>query len=136
VSALPLYSRKPRRKRIGPEACLQMAVVQHLMLRRTDGVIYFSIPNEGKRTEAEGARLKNMGMLPGIADLCLIIRGEVHFLELKARGQGRSADQFAFYDMCMEHGIPCACVDNINDALAQLCAWGALKPDRSLRRAA
>lgn len=44
----------------------------------------FSIPNEGKASYGEAARLKAMGLTAGMPDLCLIDKnGKAHFVELK-----------------------------------------------------
>lgn len=133
MPALKFYT-KPRRKRIGPEACLQMAVVQHLMLSAPKGTIWFHPANEGKRSVVEGAHLKRMGMLPGVGDLCIILPGQRPlFLELKARGERQSDDQIAFQDLCRRNGSAYEVADNIDDALRALQRWGVL-PER--RRAA
>lgn len=133
MTSLKFYS-KPRRKRIGPEACLQMAVVQHLMLRGVPGLIYFSIPNEGKRSEAAAHYLKRMGMLPGVGDLCIIVptpAGAVYrtpvFLELKALRGTQSTDQQAFERLCTESGAArYFMADNIDTALTILWSIGAI----------
>jgi hypothetical protein len=36
-----------------------------------EGVIIFAIPNGGKRSKSEAARLKLEGVLPGVPDLCI-----------------------------------------------------------------
>jgi hypothetical protein len=135
MNSLQLYHKPRRRKRIGPEACLQYAVVQYLLLSAPRGTIWFHPANEGKRTEGEGAHLKRMGMLPGVADLCIILPGEkARFLELKARGEKQSDDQIAFQALCESNGTPYAVADNIDQALRILTGWGALAG--KLRRAA
>lgn len=126
MSGLQLY-RKSRRKRRQPEASLQMTVIEYLRLLAPKNTIYFSIPNERKCSEVMGAQLKRMGLLPGVADLCIIVPGKAPcFLELKARGEEQSEDQGAFEALCDRHGAPYGLADNINDALAILRAWGAL----------
>src|SRR5258706_122665 len=132
MAGMKFYS-KPRRKRIGPEACLQITVIEHLRLLAKSGVIYFSIPNEGKRSEAQGAYLKRMGMLPGAPDLCIIVPAfdfnDIHFLELKSRDGKLSDDQIAFRDMCARRRIPYSVAYNIDEALRFLRECGAI-PDK------
>lgn len=131
--SLSLYART-RTRRSYPEANLQIAVVQHLRLRGTPGLIYFAPCNEGKRSVREAVWLKQKGMLPGIADLVIIARGQpVSFLELKARGGKQSPEQIAFEAYCAEVGARYAVVDNIDDALRVLEAWGFIRA--SFRRA-
>lgn len=53
------------------------------------------IPNEGKRSKAEGARLKRIGLRPGVPDLILPIpkngKGGL-FIELKRQKGGRVSE--------------------------------------------
>lgn len=57
--------------------------------------LLFHIPNEGKRSEAQGARFKAEGMKPGVPDLFLpVARGLWHglFIELKRQKGGRVSE--------------------------------------------
>ena len=57
--------------------------------------LLYHIPNEGRRSGREGARLKRMGLRRGAADLCLpVARGKWHglYIELKAL-DGRATDE-------------------------------------------
>ena len=48
--------------------------------------LMYHVPNEGKRSEAAGARMKRMGLRRGVPDICLpIARGGYHglYIELK-----------------------------------------------------
>jgi hypothetical protein len=47
--------------------------------------ILFAVPNGGKRSPAQGARLKKMGVLAGVSDLILITQGATDFIEVKLR---------------------------------------------------
>jgi hypothetical protein len=133
MGTLPLYSR-PRRKRIGPEAQLQLAVMQHLAFAKAEGVVYFHPANEGRRSEAEGAHLKRLGMLPGTADLILVGVGLPHSaLELKARGGKPSPEQNAFAAAWRASGGRYAWADNIDSALKILIDWGFLDYQRRRR---
>lgn len=132
MRTLPLYT-KPRKRRLSPEASLQMTVCEHLRLRGCDGLLYFHPCNEGKRSAAEGARLLKMGMLPGIADLVISIPGQpLSFLELKAKGEKQTPEQIAFGTWAIETGRRYAIANNIDAALAVLVEWGAMpaRPQR------
>ena len=56
----------------------------------------FHIPNEGKRTQQNGARLKREGLKAGVPDLCLpVARGNYHglYIELKRIGEKANENQ-------------------------------------------
>lgn len=135
MRSLPLFSGKPRGKRTSPEASLQIVVCEHLRLRGREGLLYFHPCNEGKRTAAHGMRLLRMGMLPGIADLVVIIPARpILFLELKARGGKQSPEQIAFMHRCLQCGHAYGLADNIDDALKVLAEAGAFQQRRAQGR--
>jgi len=114
-------------KRDYPEARLQKAVLQYLMLAGVDKMVYFHPANEGRRTLRTGAYLKSLGMLPGVADLVMIHDGRAYFLELKAAGQKPSPTQWDFAERIGEAGGAWAYADNINQAITILRGWGLVK---------
>ena len=119
-----------KRRRSYPEARLQRAVVQMLMLTGIDGLIYFAVPNGLVSDPRTVANMKTQGLLPGVADLCIIIpRGRPHFLELKAEGGRLSVEQMAFADCCRLSRVPYAVSDNIEDAICVLRSWGVLQDE-------
>lgn len=128
--ALKLYS-KPRRRKLGPEACLQMAVVEYLRLAGVPGLLFFSVPNERKCNPAKGAQLKRMGLLPGVSDLVIFVpKGDIDhvvlFLELKAKGGKQTEDQSAFQGFAEDYGFY-EVADNIDDAIRFLEGYGAIR---------
>ena len=127
MTSFKFYS-KPKIKR--PEAALQRTVVEHLRFTGVPGMIYFSIANEGKRSAVMGAELKRMGLRAGAADLCVIVGGKAHFLELKSAKGKQSPEQKAFEADAIEAGCNYAVANNINDALTTLRAWGAIRVSR------
>ena len=62
---------------------LHAACKQSLDTALPDNAVYFHTPN-APRNKVTGARLKAMGMKAGVPDLCIIYRGDVLFVELKA----------------------------------------------------
>lgn len=122
-----------KKKRSRREAELQEAIIQWLMLKRTDGVLYFAVPNGLVSDPISVAQMKAQGLLPGVADLILFIPqpdGKAHpfCLELKSETGRQASEQRAFEQSCVEIGVPYALADNIDEALAILLAWGALQP--------
>ena len=122
--SLKFYS-PPRKKAARPEARLQRTVVQHLLL---NDAFFMSIANEGKRSAIMGHELKLMGMLPGAADLLIVVDGKAHFLELKSPDGVQSASQREFQKRCQANKIPYAICFNLTEALAYLQHWKAIKP--------
>lgn len=135
---LKLYA-KPRKKRATPEASLQKAVVQYLRVAGVPGLLFFSVPNEAKRSPRLANHLKAMGMLPGVSDLVICVPGRgTLFLELKARGEQQTKAQVDFEARVLDlqaHWY--FVVDNIDEAINILERYGAIKPvSRRLSRAA
>lgn len=59
--------------------------------------ILFHVPNEGKRSRLEAASLRAMGVVAGVADLVLVLRGgRSVFIELKAEAGDLSPSQRDF----------------------------------------
>lgn len=64
-----------------------------------NAVLAIHVPNEGRRTNREGALLKAMGLLPGIPDWCLLHQGQATWIELKTMRGRLSPEQMACHDM-------------------------------------
>lgn len=118
---LKFYSAKPRRA--NPESQLQKAVVQHLRLSGSPGVLVLKITNEGRRSAWLGAEFKLQGLRPGAADLCICHKGRTFFLEIKAKGQKPEPEQVAFGADALLAGCDYQWADNINQALTILHGW-------------
>jgi hypothetical protein len=134
--SLALYG-KTRHRRMTPEATLQKTVMAHMSLSATPGAWAMSIPNERECSAAQMKHLKEMGLLPGAADLLVIVPGRMPlWLELKAKGKEPSLEQDGFGQLARESGHHWCWADNIADALHILREFRALKPEAKLRRAA
>ena len=127
MSHAPSFKFATITKRKYPESVLQKAVIQHLKFLQKPNVLYFSIVNEGKRGVVNGQHLKEMGMLAGAADLCIIVNGKAHMLELKAKGQKQTESQKLFEINCNKIGVPYAVADDIDMAKKALYSFGAIK---------
>lgn len=120
-----------RAKRDDAEYRLQVAVVEHLKLRAMPDVVWYAVPNGEHRSKATGAKLKKMGVRPGVADLMLILPPEGHSaaLELKVNDNRASVAQGDFAADCRNAGATYAIAWDIDQALAILEAWGAIHPE-------
>lgn len=114
--------------RKSPEADLQRLVIQHLRLRHKPGVLFLSIPNESKRSAVMGGHLKAMGMLPGAADLLIVVNGMAHFIELKSERGKQTKAQEEFECDCIGGDVPYEVCNSIGEALYALQSWKAIKP--------
>lgn len=113
--------------RKNPEALIQRAVVQHLKARGVPGLVYFHVPNGGRRGKIEAAIFKTMGVRAGVSDLILVHAGKIFALELKAPGGRASEAQMQFLSEIDAAGAFTAMPEGLNAALATLEAWGLLK---------
>ena len=113
---------------------LQMAVCQHLRWRGTKGLLWFAVPNGGKRMPVEAQILKATGVKAGVADLILLHAGKAFALELKTE-TGRATDsQIEFVDAWRAAGGEAWIAHGISEALDRLEEWGLLRRDVSRPR--
>jgi len=84
---------------------IQRQLVNYVRLAHKD-VYIFAIPNGGHRHVAVATKLKAEGVSAGVADLCLIHRGIVAFVEVKASKGRMSYKQVEFAEMCIMNDIP------------------------------
>jgi VRR-NUC domain len=115
---------------------LQISLVERLHWQcRRDDVTYWHTPNGEQRDKRVAAKLKAMGVLPGVSDLTFLIGNGQHkpdllFLELKARGGSLSDEQKIFQDRVEAIGSNFAVADTIEAAVAVLVKFGILPGGR------
>ena len=118
-----------KKPRAHAEEDLQCAIVQHLKLWGRSDVIWYHPANGGARSKRAGARMKMMGVVPGIPDLAFVLSdGRAAYIELKAAGGRLEAPQRAFQAKCEAMHVEYAVCHSLDSALAILRAWGVL-PD-------
>jgi hypothetical protein len=107
-----------------PEHDLQKAVLRLLEAKGVKNLYWFAIPNAGKRTPREGARMKAEGMRAGVADICVMMdEGTTGWLELKT-GKGRqTVEQKAFEAICKRLRHDYAVVRSVEEAEQVLRNW-------------
>ncbi|MCP4306591.1 MAG: hypothetical protein GY788_17320 [bacterium] len=117
------------KKPTAKEHQLQKFVVDLMRIQGVPGLIFYHIPNEGQRAPRTGAFLKRLGMLPGAADIAIVLPGgQARFLELKRERKAKTSDdQIAFHELCAENGTPYAIIKTPEQAAQILLAWGAIK---------
>ncbi len=110
---------------------IQRAVCDHLRLRANPGVVWFAVPNGGRRNVREAARMKGMGVTAGVADLILMYNRNFYALELKsAKGRPTEA-QLVFRDAVNKAGGYASIAWGIDEALGALERWGLVPRSRT-----
>ena len=108
----------------GPEDILQMQVARFLKVAAPD-LLFFHCPNGGKRHPAEARKFQDMGVLPGVADLCFVLpEGRAAFIELKAGKNPQQGTQKAFQAACEAVGAAYAVCRSLAEVEAVLSGWG------------
>ncbi|MCM1544793.1 MAG: VRR-NUC domain-containing protein [Ruminococcus sp.] len=81
----------------------------------------YHVPNEGKRSAWQGAKMKTEGLKPGVPDICLpVSRGGFHslYIELKREKGGRlTENQRTWLDMLCKLGHYTACCHGAKEAM-------------------
>jgi hypothetical protein len=106
------------------------------LLRRTSlpGIVFWHTDQGGKKTPAQAARSKAMGLLPGVHDIILSMPNKsMMYMEVKSRNGRVSKEQSAFGDAMRSHGHYVCVVKSLDEAIRHLSNVGAIK---SLRVAA
>lgn len=122
-------ARIARHKREEPEHSLQKQVITLLRFNAYPGVVFFHVPNEGKRGIKARARLKQEGVLAGVSDIVLFIppQGRAHCLELKVKPNTPTDAQVAFGDAVAAAGGRFAVAYSLSEARIWLESWGAIR---------
>jgi len=107
---------------------MQAALVAYLRLNAKGASFWFAIPNAGRRSPKVRSLMKAEGLTAGVADLCIMLPGgRTLWLELKTRRGRQSPAQKAFAAICniLDHAylVP----RSLDEAIAILRAYGALK---------
>jgi hypothetical protein len=111
------------------EELIQRAIIQRWRLLGTTGSIVAHIPNGGLRSKATAARMKAMGVLPGMMDLlCGSIDCGLFLMEIKAKRGRLSSEQKNIQQMLQAMGVPVFVCDSLDKAIVVLETYGVIKP--------
>ncbi len=100
----------------------------------THDVVIFAIPNEDASASQRQQKARR-GVLPGVADVCILWAGRCFFIEFKAGKNGQTPAQKRFGNWCGANGFHYAVHRDAYEALDQLAAWG-IPMKTKIRRAA
>ena len=124
-----LFGKRLRKPPPAPEFATHCMVADTLKLSIMPGWLWFHVPNGEYRSDRTAARLKRMGVRPGVSDFLLIAppTGLVHALEIKRRGEKPSHLQKAFLGAVEAAGGMASYADTFDGAMAVLMGWGAVR---------
>lgn len=108
------------------EDALQRTCCDWLRILQNQGkLMYFAIPNGGKRSKIEAAIMKGLGVIAGASDLAIILPpyGRLGLIELKAPGKKPRDNQNEFGAYAIHHGAHWAWCDNIERFMALVNNW-------------
>jgi len=111
------------------ELALHLSIGDTLRLLARPGVVWWHVSNGEKRDKQTAAKLKRMGVLPGVSDLTISLPGgRFGFLELKWNGNRLTPEQHDFLAAMAERGHLTGVAYTLDSALIQLASWGAIRP--------
>jgi hypothetical protein len=110
------------------ENLLHCQLADLLRVAAVPGWLWWHTPNGELRNKATAGRLKRMGVKPGVSDFLLLSPvGDLHALELKAKGKRPTDAQRDFLRSVIDAGGRGAWCDRFEDAVMFLKNWGAIK---------
>ena len=109
------------------EQVLQRAVCQHLHQRGASGLLWFHVPNGGRRSPVEAAIFKGLGVRAGVSDLILLRDGRAFALELKTECGRPTTSQMQFVSEFRAAGGEASIASGLDQALHTLETWGLLR---------
>ena len=105
------------------ESKIQAEIFQYLRLHFP---IVFMVGNDapGNSTPQRVARLKAMGLLPGVSDLVAVDNnGKILFIEIKTETGRLSKRQKEFQQKCLDLDLPYVIIRSIEDAINFVGFW-------------
>lgn len=115
---------KPRAKARDIEGPIHKAILAWLRAVLPKQAVVFHCPNGGARNAVAGAKLKALGTMAGIPDLCMIVLGKVYFLEVKSQSGKPSTEQVAVFNALEQSGAYVAVARSVDEARDALRRWG------------
>lgn len=124
--------RAPRNER---EYRLHCMVADLLRLCQAPGVYWSTVPMGELRTKKTAARIKRLGARPGFGDIFVQVGGQAYMLELKVPPNKQTENQISTERDFTGAGGIYRVANSFDEAKEILTAWGAIRPDRSVRPA-
>lgn len=98
--------------------CIKWFRYQYPHLRR----LLFAVPNGGSRPKSEAARMKAEGVVPGVADIILLIPNYYYSsLNIEMKAESSQREEQKLYELCCKaagsHYIICRSLDEFKQAV-------------------
>lgn len=124
-------------ERVAKEYRIQVAIIDHITGRKTGNKAFnaFVCHIYQGRSKEEGFFLKQLGVVAGVADLLVIWRGGLGFLEVKKPDGNASPPQRKFAGVCKWLGVHYAIVRSVKQAHDTLAGWGCPVLHSSIKEA-
>lgn len=107
---------------------LHVAILEYLdLVLPKSATPAWHTPNGGKRDKRTAAKMKKLGTRAGFPDLGFLFQSKLYTLEVKPKDGTQSAVQKGWQDWITHAGGFYAIVRNVDEAKAQLQAWGIIR---------
>ena len=128
-SAASKKGRRTYKRARRPEDALQASVARYLNILEGQGhLLWFHVPNGGKRHILEAVKMKRMGVKAGVPDLVIIPKaGPVCFIELKAEDGDTTELQEFWIKSLPDYGCPCEVCRSLDEVRAFLYRAGVVR---------
>lgn len=127
---MKLHTHKRRDPRHVSELSIHISVIDALRQFAAPGVVFYHAANGELRDKRAAAKLRAMGVRPGVADISLLIPAtpwaRPAYMELKSTKGRLSLDQRIFRADVTDIGCLYAEPRSVDEALSILIEWGAL----------
>lgn len=100
---------------------------------RLPGVLVFHVPNGEWRDIRTARRLKEMGVTPGVPDLCYHAEGRTGYLELKKEDGHLSNDQLDFIALAAQQNVSVDIAFSVIEGAILLQQRGVLDPTQKFK---
>jgi hypothetical protein len=111
------------------EASIQETVIAYCDL---NNIPVYHIPNEGKRSNISGARLKKIGLRKGVPDLCIPVpKGKYHglYIELKSNKGKATQEQIEWLKLLKSNGYATAITYGVDEAITVIKQYISIKEE-------
>lgn len=105
------------------ELPLHIAILDFLRLSLPREALIFHIPNGEYRNKRTAARLKSMGVMPGMPDLAILYGGKFYGLEVKPAGKYLSPAQKQTHEAIKNAGCEVFTCHSIDEAALACDFW-------------